>query len=100
MFVQVWEFTVAPEREAEFVRHYGPDGSWAQFFARDPDYLGTLLLGDAAVPGRFLTLDRWRSQAAFRAFRSANALEYQALDRRFESLCLSERELGAYVRIG
>lgn len=99
MFVQVWEFTVAQEREAEFIRQYGPDGSWVQLFARAPDYLGTLLLRDVALPGRFLTLDRWRSEQAYRAFRALKAEEYRALDQRFERLCLSERELGAFARI-
>ena len=28
----VWEFEVRPGCEAEFERHYGPDGSWVELF--------------------------------------------------------------------
>jgi heme-degrading monooxygenase HmoA len=95
-YCYLWEFRVAPEARAEFERHYGADGSWSQLFRRAEGYLGTHLLQDRADPGRFLTLDRWRSDADHRAFRTAFAQEYAALDRLCEALTLSETALGEY----
>ena len=92
--VLVWEFAPAAGREADFERAYGPDGDWARFFRRDPDYLGTELLRSAA--GRYLTIDRWRSRAAFEAFKEREAGEYAALDRRMEALTSHETSLGSF----
>jgi 8-oxo-dGTP pyrophosphatase MutT (NUDIX family)/heme-degrading monooxygenase HmoA len=92
--VLVWEFSPAAGRAAEFERAYGPDGDWARFFRRDPGYLGTELLRGAA--GRYLTLDRWRSRAAFEAFKTREAEEYAAIDRRMEALTSRETAIGAF----
>ena len=91
--VLVWEFRPAPGREADFERAYGPDGDWARLFRRDPAYLGTELLRGA---GRYLTLDRWSSRAAFEGFRVRLAAEYAALDREMEALTSHEASIGAF----
>lgn len=96
-FSYVWEFAVPREHEAEFERHYGPAGTWVQLFSRAPGYLGTLLLKDRETPGRYLTVDRWESEAAYRAFRSRYASEYQALDLQCENLTSSEKSLGKFA---
>lgn len=31
-FTYIWEFIVLPELEAEFLKHYGPEGNWVYFF--------------------------------------------------------------------
>ncbi|HYV19998.1 MAG TPA: NUDIX domain-containing protein [Verrucomicrobiae bacterium] len=92
--VLVWEFAPAAGREAEFERAYGPDGDWARLFRRDPAYLGTELLRGPA--GRYLTLDRWRTRAAFEAFKKREAVDYAALDRRMEALTSHEASLGTF----
>ncbi|HZN03063.1 MAG TPA: NUDIX domain-containing protein [Candidatus Polarisedimenticolia bacterium] len=92
--VLVWEFRPAPGREAEFERAYGPDGDWARLFRRDPAYLGTELLRGTA--GRYLTLDRWRSRAAYEGFRARHADDYADLDRRMEDLTSHESSIGAF----
>lgn len=92
--VLVWEFGPAPGREAEFERAYGPEGDWARFFQRDPGYLGTELLRGSG--GRYLTLDRWRTRAAFEAFKKREAAEYAAIDRRMEALTSHEASLGSF----
>ena len=91
-----WEFRVRPEAVAEFERHYGPEGSWAQLFRSAPGYLGSQLLADASTRGLYLTIDRWRSEKEYDSFRRANAGGYAALDAQFEKLTLEERELGRY----
>jgi heme-degrading monooxygenase HmoA len=98
-FVYVWEFVVDDARRAEFERHYGPRGSWADLFRRANDYLGTELLSDGTTAGRYLTIDRWRSAESYRAFREEFASEYAALDRRCEALTREERALGSFTEI-
>jgi len=96
-FTYVWEFDVPREREAEFERHYGQAGTWVKLFSRASGYLGTLLLKDGERPGRYLTVDRWESEAAYRAFRTQYASEYQALDLQCENLTSSEKSLGNFT---
>lgn len=95
-YVYVWEFTVAPGREQEFLAAYGPAGAWAELFRRSPGYIETLLLQDRVVPGRFVTIDRWSSQGAHEAFLAMYRADYEALDRACESLTQHESSLGSY----
>lgn len=99
-FVTVWEFRVAPERQAEFESHYGAEGSWARLFRRADGYLGSELLRDRADPHRYVTIDRWSDAEAWRAFRSRFAAEYERLDREFESLTTRETPLGEFAPAG
>lgn len=92
----VWKFEVADDSIAEFERHYGPEGSWAQLFRRAPGYINTLLLKDRANQGRYLTVDRWQSESAFAHFCDTFAAEYEALDRNCEGLTLAEDLLGEF----
>lgn len=94
MFTTVWEFLVAPGREAEFRRIYGAGGAWVELFTGAPGYRETLLLQDTARPDRFVTLDRWDSPADYQRFRAARAEAYAELDRRTAGLTRSERRLG------
>ena len=95
-YVIVWEFRIRPEKESEFVEHYGPDGSWAQLFRAGVGYIRTELVRDVADPLRFLTLDYWQSQSEFKKFRDANLAEYERLDKEFESLTEKETRLGSF----
>jgi heme-degrading monooxygenase HmoA len=97
MFVVVWQFEIAEEKVAAFEAAYGPDGAWAQLFRSSPDYLGTELLRDAYIPFSYLTIDRWASEDAFRAFRKDHDPEYEALDRECDSLTSRETRIGAYT---
>ena len=82
MYVIVWTFRPRPGRAADFEWEYGPAGSWAALFRDAPGYyLGTDLLRAADGSGHDLTVDRWKSSAAYEAFRVARRAEYEALDR-------------------
>ena len=61
---------------AEFERVYGMDGEWADFFRQGRGYIGTELLRDVEVPGRYLVVDRWESADAYNAFVAAHREEY------------------------
>jgi heme-degrading monooxygenase HmoA len=97
MFVVMWQFEIAEEKVAAFEAAYGPDGDWARLFRRSPEYLGTELLRDAFISGSYLTIDRWKSEEAFRAFRKENDVAYEALDRSCDDLTSKETRIGAYT---
>jgi len=97
MFVVVWQFEIAEEKIAAFEAAYGPQGAWAKLFRSSPDYGGTELLRDAYVPGTYLTVDRWASEDAFRAFRKEHDAEYETLDRACDALTARETRIGAYT---
>jgi heme-degrading monooxygenase HmoA len=97
MFVVVWQFEIAEDKIAAFESAYGPDGPWAQLFQSASGYLGTEFLRDAYVPGSYLTIDRWASEADFRVFRKSRDQEYEALDRACGELTSRETRVGAYT---
>jgi len=97
MFIVVWQFEVAEENVAAFEAAYGADGFWAQLFRTSAAYRGTELLRDAYVPGSYVTIDRWESEEAFRAFRKDNDAGYEKLDRDCDALTARETRIGAYV---
>jgi len=97
MFVVVWQFEIAEENVAAFEAAYGAQGAWSQLFRTSPEYNGTELLRDAYIPGNYLTIDRWTSEEAFRAFRKEHDSEYEKLDRRCDALTAKETRVGAYT---
>jgi heme-degrading monooxygenase HmoA len=99
VYVIIWAFRPRPGREPEFEQAYGPGGGWATLFRAAPGYLGTDLLRAADGSGRYLTVDRWQSRAAYEAFRAASPAEYENLDRAGEDLTSSEGRVGDYVLV-
>jgi heme-degrading monooxygenase HmoA len=97
MFVVVWQFEIAEDKIAAFEAAYGPEGSWAKLFRISPNHLGTELLRDAYIPGAYLTVDRWSSEADFRAFRKQHDQDYEVLDRACDALTTRETRIGAYT---
>ena len=61
-----------------------------------PGYVGTELYRDLARPDRFVTLDRWQDEAAFRDFSRRFASDYEALDQQCAGLTRHERPLGEF----
>ena len=97
MFVVIWQFEIAEDKVPDFEEAYGTDGTWSLLFRTSPDYLGTELLRDAYVPGTYVTIDRWASEEAFRAFRRDHDLGYETLDRSCDALTMRETRIGAYT---
>jgi heme-degrading monooxygenase HmoA len=97
MFVVVWQFEIAEDKVSAFEAAYGPEGSWARLFRNSPEYRGTELLRDAYISGIYLTIDRWTSEDAFRAFRRDHDAEYEALDRECDAITSRETRIGAYT---
>ncbi len=96
MYEIFWEYEIRPGQTAAFEKLYGADGEWARLFRQADGYVETLLFRDTDRPTRYLTIDRWRSRAAFDTFFEAAGPVYVALDRRGDALTVRERRIGAF----
>lgn len=107
MFVVIWEYHVRAGCEAAFAALYGAGGDWVALFREFDGYIGTELLRDAADPlahervkqdsaTRFVTIDRWASQAAYDAFLTASEPRYAHIDARGDALTSAEHCLGRF----
>ena len=94
----VWSYDVDPDDRDAFARAYGPAGEWAQLFSRGDGFLEVVLLADATGPSRYLTIDRWRHQAAFEQFMVQEAGAYAALDDALAGVSRRGTRLGGFVR--
>lgn len=98
-FTYIWEFIVPPELEAEFLKHYGPEGSWVKLFKQDSSYLETILLSDSSTQSRYITIDRWKTEQAYKSFREKYANEYITQDKLCEGLTKEEKFLGSFWEV-
>jgi heme-degrading monooxygenase HmoA len=92
--VIVWQYEVAEADRESFERAYGSDGDWARLFGTAEGFIGTELLADGG--GRYMTLDRWRSDGDFEAFRAQAGDAYRTLDQQCEALTRAEERIGAF----
>ena len=99
-YMYLWEYIVAPGKADDFKRAYGPDGEWVLLFTEAPGYVRTELHRDSAEPGRFVTIDYWESEAAWREFRTRFSVRFEALDARCAALTLRETEIGRFEPAG
>lgn len=95
-YVYIWEYNVRPESMPEFERLYGPEGAWVELFRRQDGYVRTELYRDTKMPGRYVTIDYWRSEEDCRTFRRVFASEFEALDDRGERLTVAEDLIGEF----
>jgi heme-degrading monooxygenase HmoA len=93
MHVILWRFRARRGSEAEFEAAYGDDGTWVRFFRTGRGFLGSELM--RATDGTYLTIDRWVSEEAYRAFRESQAEPYRELDALCEGLTAEEALIGA-----
>jgi len=98
-YAYVWEYSVRPDRVAEFEEAYGPGGAWVRLFERASGYLRTELLRDRRSATRYVTVDYWESAEAWVTFRRTRSAEFEAIDARCEALTLDEREIGVFLPI-
>ena len=95
----LWEYQVKPERLAEFESIYAANGAWAELFQKGEGYLGAELYRDPIQPGRFVTIDRWRSAEAYADFKTKWKTEYQTLDARCNDLTEHETLIGTFLLV-
>jgi heme-degrading monooxygenase HmoA len=94
----VWSYDVGPDAREAFERAYGPTGDWARLFSRGEGFLEVVLLADAATPGRYVTIDRWRDEASFGRFIRQHGDAYAALDDALAGVSGRGTRLGGFVR--
>jgi heme-degrading monooxygenase HmoA len=94
VFVAVFLYEVEPGGVPAFEAAYGPDGTWARFFALGEGYAGTELWRGS--DGRYLVIDRWSSEAAYEAFLDARGDEYRRRSDDAGRLYVREEALGRY----
>ena len=99
-YMYAWEYRVAEQHLAEFLGTYGAQGAWVALFRDAPGYRRTELHRDRRDPARFVTLDYWDSETAWRRFREERARELEELDARCDRLTLEEREIGRFDSAG
>jgi heme-degrading monooxygenase HmoA len=99
-YLIVWEFRPRSGVEKHFEEAYGPNGVWAEFFAKGEGFIATELNRDLKDARRYLTLDLWVSREAHERFLGKHSGEYRALDRQCEGLTEQETELGRFERLG
>jgi len=93
MFVRVWEYAVLPAHVEEFERAYGGEGAWAQLFSRSDGFVGTELFRSVETPARYVTVDRFASEAAWHDFRRDHGADYERLDVECAGLTVTQSEL-------
>ena len=99
-FTYIWEYRIKPDAESAFREHYGPEGDWVRLFRKATGHIGTQLYQDREDPKRYVTVDRWESEQAFRNFRKRFATEFAELDKLCEGFTMSETPLGSFVDVG
>jgi quinol monooxygenase YgiN len=72
---------------------YGAEGDWAQLVSSSDGFEGTDLFVSAARPGRYLTIDRFKNEAAWQQFLVTHRDAYQELDALTAGLARIERNL-------
>jgi heme-degrading monooxygenase HmoA len=100
VYVRIWEFQAQPGKENEFENVYGPDGEWVKLFQKSKYFVRTELYRDIENDGRYVTVDYFASQAGFQAFLKEFRDAYDALDRRCEAVCASEKRMGSFSSVG
>jgi heme-degrading monooxygenase HmoA len=99
-YMYMWEYVVARDTLGEFERIYGPEGEWVRLFGRAAGYVRTELHRDRRAPCRFVTIDYWESESAWKAFRVQFAESFEDLDARCAALTTRETELGKFEPVG
>jgi heme-degrading monooxygenase HmoA len=100
MYLIMWEFLVVPGQEKAFEKEYGPEGGWVRLFGQSQEYRGTELVRDAQNRRRYLTLDLWKSRAAYDLFREKQRDQYSALDKACKAFTEKETLLGTFETLG
>jgi hypothetical protein len=93
VMVRVWEYDVPETSRAEFERTYGAAGDWVQLFSSSDGFNGTELFVSLSNHGRYLTVDHFTDEGAWRAFLTEHRDAYARLDAATKGLTTDECEL-------
>ena len=97
MIAVLWRFRPKDDSVEPFEEAYGPGGAWARLFRTADGFLGTELLRSA--DGSYVTIDRWRTEAALERFLERCTREYDLLESACEALTSEETPIGRFESI-
>lgn len=97
MIYMVWQYKVAPDKQAEFEQYYGADGSWAKLFGQTTGFVSTTLIHHTTEPMTYMTLDQWSDELSFRRFMHEHKAAYDTLDAQCEGITIEEKYMGTYA---
>jgi heme-degrading monooxygenase HmoA len=93
VYIRVWEYEVAAAHIDAFLAAYGSEGEWARLFERGRGYVGTELYRGTDDQSRFVTVDRWTDECAWRAFLEEAREAYDGLDEGMTHLSTFQHDL-------
>ena len=93
VFTRVWQYEVPSRNVERFLAAYGSSGDWARLFSRGCGYRNTVLYGAIGMPDRFITVDQWSDEEAWRTFRDEWHVAYEALDAALDGLASAQEPL-------
>jgi hypothetical protein len=96
MYVVIWEFFCKPDHIDKLIQANGINGDWCRVFASSPEYIGTEVLCDSQNRAHVVTIDRWKSKAAYENFLDQAQKEYEKIDRDLANLTETENCIGCF----
>jgi heme-degrading monooxygenase HmoA len=98
-FIAAFRYEVDADLREGFEQVYGPGGTWAELFGAADGYLGTDLYRSAERDGEYLVVDRWSTDAAYRAFLDEHRAEYARRGAEAAALYRREVALGGFTTV-
>ncbi len=92
----MWEYIISVKKREAFLKLYGIEGDWVNFFNKAEGYLGTDLHQDIDNKERFISVDFWKSKEARDNYCKEFASDFDALDRAGELVTDKEKSLGEF----
>jgi heme-degrading monooxygenase HmoA len=96
MYIIIWQYKINPAYRSEFETLYGQDGDWIKLFKRSDQFIETEFYQCKEDEERYITIDKWVTEEAYRAFKEAHLEDYQALDRKADDATNRESKIGSF----
>ncbi len=93
MYTITWKYVVSASNQRLFSLEYGANGSWAKFFKRSEDYLGTSLYRLGPHNKCFTLIDQWKDRKSYERFLRNNQADYDSLHLKFRHLYEQEEKV-------
>jgi len=99
IYIRIWELQAKAGLEEEFEKVFGPEGDWVVLFRKSKAFVRTDLFRDLETRGHYVIVDHFASQSGFQTFLRENRAEFDALEKRSEGLCASEKRMGSFTDV-
>jgi len=96
MYTVIWQYQINPAYRQEFEALYGQEGEWIQLFKNSSEFIETEFYQCREDSERYITIDKWVSEEAYRNFKATHADEYAALDSQADESTNRESLIGTF----